>query len=75
MGKSISREIFLKTLHYHRDLGASFLCPYFMGLREPQGRRYMSEKSNLAEALLIHPLNVAVGSMYFYTALVKFLNS
>lgn len=74
MGKSISREVFLKTLEYHRGLGASFLCPYFMGLREPQGRRYMSEQSNLAEALLIHPLNIAVGSMYFYTALVKYLN-
>ena len=75
MGKSISRDVFRRTLEYHRELGASFLSPYFMGLREPQGRRYMSEQSNLAEALLIHPLNIAVGSMYFYTALVKFLNS
>jgi hypothetical protein len=75
MGKSISRDVFRRTLEYHRELGATFLSPYFMGLREPQGRRYMSEQSNLAEALLIHPLNIAVGSMYFYTALVKFLNS
>jgi hypothetical protein len=74
MGKTISRDVFLKTLEYHRDLGASFVCPYFMGLREPQGRQYMSDPANLAEALLIHPLNIAVGSLYFYSALMKFLN-
>ena len=74
MGKMISRDVFLKTLEYHRDLGASFVCPYFMGLREPEGRKYMSDPSNLAEALLIHPLNLAVGSLYFYSALMKFLN-
>lgn len=74
MGKSTSRDVFLKTLEYHQKAGASFLCPYYMGLREGKGRRYMSEEDNLAEALFIHPLNIAVGSMYFYTALVKFLN-
>jgi hypothetical protein len=51
MGKSISRDIFLRTLQYHRDLGAGFVCPYFMGLREQEGRRYMSDPANLAEAL------------------------
>ena len=75
MGKSASREVFLQALEYHRDLGADFICPYFMALREPEGKRTTANPHNLLDALLIHPLNIAVGSLFFYSALVKFLNS
>jgi hypothetical protein len=75
MGKYGSREIFLKTLQYHRDLGASFISPYFMALREPAGQRATTDPQNLQDALLIHPLNIAVGSLFFHSALVRFLNS
>jgi hypothetical protein len=74
MGKSISRDVFLRTLQYHYDLGADFICPYFMALREPRGQRTTADPDNLQDALLIHQLNIAVGSLYFYSALVSFLN-
>ena len=74
MGKSTSRDVFLRTLQYHYDLGADFLCPYFMALREPRGQRTTADPDNLQDALLIHQLNIAVGSLYFYSALVNFLN-
>ena len=35
MGKTVSREVFLRALEYHRSLGAAFVCPYFMALRNP----------------------------------------
>ena len=74
MGKSVSREVFLKCLQHHRDLGADFVSPYFMALREPAGQRTTADPQNLQDSLLIHPLNIAVGSFFFYKALVKFLN-
>ena len=70
MGKYISREVFLRALRYHRSLGASFVCPYFMALREPHGA-----SANPVDSLMIHPLNPALGSLFFYSALVEFLNS
>jgi hypothetical protein len=75
MGKIASREVFSKALQYHRDLGAVFVSPYFMALREPAGQSFTADPHNLQDALLIHPLNIAVGSLFFYSALVKFLNS
>jgi len=75
MGKGATKEVFRKALQYHRDLGASFISPYFMALREPAGQVPTSDPQNLQDALLIHPLNVAVGSLFFYSALVKFLNA
>ena len=69
MGKYMSKDVFLKALHYHRALGANFVCPYFMALREPHGAA-----ANPVDALMIHPLNPALGSLFFYSALVEFLN-
>jgi hypothetical protein len=69
MGKLISKGIFLRALRYHRALGANFVCPYFMALREPHGAA-----ANPVDALMIHPLNPALGSLFFYSALVEFLN-
>jgi len=69
MGKRMSKDVFLKTLRYHRDLGASFVCPYFTALREPHGAA-----ANPVDALMIHPLNPALGSLFFHSALVEFLN-
>ena len=69
MGRLASKDIFRRGLEYHRRLGARFLCPYFMALREPHGAA-----ANPVDALLIHPLNPAYGSMFFYAALVEFLN-
>jgi hypothetical protein len=45
-----------------------------MALREPRGQRTTADPDNLQDALLIHQLNIAVGSLYFYSALVNFLN-
>jgi hypothetical protein len=73
MGKIGSQNVFSRTLHFHRDLGADFISPYFMALREPAGQTATSDPQNLQDALLIHPLNIAVGSLFFYSALVKFL--
>ena len=70
MGKRMSKDVFLKALEYHRALGATFVCPYFMALREPHGAA-----ANPVDALMIHPSNPALGSLFFYTALVEFLNS
>jgi len=75
MGKRISRDVFLRALQYHRDLGATFISPYFMALREPLGQRTTADPANLQDALLIHPLNIGVGSLFFYSAIIKFLNS
>ncbi len=69
MGKYLSKEVFLRALKYHRELGANFVCPYFMALREPHGAA-----ANPVDALMIHPLNPAFGSLFFYSALVEFLN-
>ena len=69
MGKYMSKDVFLETLRYHRGLGADFVCPYFMALREPHGAA-----ANPVDALMIHPLNPALGSLFFYSALVEFLN-
>lgn len=74
MGKSGSQDVFLRALEYHRDLGAAFVCPYFMALREPSGLRTTADPQNLQDALLIDPLNIAVGSLFFYSALMTFLN-
>jgi hypothetical protein len=74
MGKNGSQEVFMRALEYHRDLGADFVCPYFMALREPSGLRTTRDPQNLQDALLIHPLNIAVGSLFFYSALMRFLN-
>jgi hypothetical protein len=70
MGKHMSKNVFLQALKYHRSLGANFVCPYFTALREPHGAA-----ANPIDALMIHPLNPALGSMFFYAALVEFLNS
>ena len=70
MGKYMSRDVFLKALKYHRSLGASFVCPYFMALREPCG-----SAANPIDALIIHPVNPTLGSLFFHSALVEFLNS
>jgi hypothetical protein len=74
MGKNGSQDTFLRAFEYHRELGADFVCPYFMALREPAGLRTTADPQNLQDALLIHPLNIAVGSLFFYSAMVKFLN-
>lgn len=70
MGKYMSRDVFLKALKYHRALGASFVCPYYMALREPCG-----SAANPIDALIIHPVNPTLGSLFFHSALVEFLNS
>ena len=70
MGKYASKDVFLKALQYHRAQGADFVCPYFMALREPHGAA-----ANPVDALMIHPLNPALGSLFFYSALVEFLNT
>ena len=70
MGKRMSKDVFLQALNYHRALGANFVCPYFTALREPHGAA-----ANPVDALMIHPLNPAFGSLFFYAALVEFLNS
>jgi hypothetical protein len=70
MGKRISKDVFLQALKYHRELGANFVCPYFTALREPHGAA-----ANPVDALLIHPLNPAFGSLFFHSALVEFLNT
>ena len=75
MGKVSSHEIFLRALEYHRDLGADFICPYFMALREPFGQYLASDLDSKQDAMMIHPMNVGLGSMFFYTAIVKFLGS
>ena len=72
MGKLISKDVFRRSLEYHRDLGADFLCPYFMALRRQHGAP--TDLVNPLDALLIHPLNPALGSLFFYSALVEFLN-
>ncbi len=69
MGRLASRDVFRRGLEYHRRLGASFVCPYFMALREPHGAT-----ANPVDALLIHLLNPHFGSLFFYTALAEFLN-
>ena len=69
MGKHISKDVFRRALEYHHALGANFVCPYFTALREPHGAA-----ANPVDALMIHPLNPALGSLFFYTALVEFLN-
>ncbi len=74
MGRLSSRDVFLRALRYHRDLGADFVCPYFMALREPEGRGNTADPSSMLDALLIHPLNPAFGSLFFHTALMEFLN-
>ena len=75
MGKNGSQDTFMRAFEYHRDLGADFVCPYFMALREPSGLRTTADPQNLQDALLIHPLNIAVGSLFFYSAMMKFLNN
>ena len=69
MGRRISKDVFLQALKYHYALGASFVCPYYMALREHHGAA-----ANLVDALFIHPLNPAFGSLFFHSALVEFLN-
>jgi hypothetical protein len=69
MGKRMSKDVFIQALKYHRALGASFVCPYFTALREPHGAA-----ANPVDALMIHPLNPALGSLFFHSALVEFLN-
>ena len=70
MGKYMSKDVFLRALKYHRDLGASFVCPYFMALREP-----CRTVANAVDALIIHPVNPTYGSLFFHSALVEFLNT
>jgi hypothetical protein len=67
--KFISRDIFLRALQYHRELGAAFVCPYYMSLRQPNG-----VQANAVDAMMIHQMNPTLGSLYFYSALVEFLN-
>jgi len=75
MGRLVSRDVFRRALEYHRDSGASFVCPYFMALREPEGKvNTATDPSNMVDALLIHPLNPQFGSLFYYTALIEFLN-
>jgi hypothetical protein len=69
MGRLASKEVFRRALEYHRELGAVFLCPYFMILREPSG-----VTANAVADLVIHPLNPSFGSLFFYSALIEFLN-
>jgi len=69
MGKYMSRDVFLQALKYHRSLGANFVCPYFMALREPNG-----SAANPIDSMIIHPVNPTLGSLFFYSALVEFLN-
>jgi hypothetical protein len=70
MGKYISRDVFLQALQYHRSLGAAFVCPYFMALRNP-----VVSAANPIDAMIIHPVNPTLGSLFFHSALVEFLNS
>ena len=69
MGRYASKDVFLAALKYHRALGANFVCPYFTALREQHGAA-----ANAVDALMIHPLNPAFGSLFFYSALIEFLN-
>jgi hypothetical protein len=69
MGKAVSRHIFSRTLDYHRMLGARFISPYYFAARDP-----VLPDGNLVGAMIIHPLNPAYGSMFYYSALVDFLN-
>ena len=70
MGRPASKGIFRRSLEYHRRLGAAFLCPYYMILREFPGVS-MDEVSGL----LISPLNPSFGSLFFYSELLAFLDS
>lgn len=69
MGKAHSMDIFRRTLEYHRKSGARFISPYYVAMRNP-----VLPDGNLVSAMVIHPLNPAYGSMFYYSALVEFLN-
>ena len=69
MGKLESREVFRSALDFHWKNGAVFVSPYFMGIRHPQ----IPAARNAVRDMFVHPLNPALGSHFFYAALVDFL--
>lgn len=69
MGKPQSRTIFRRALEYHRNNGAAFVCPYFMGI----GRKELGAPRDMIRDMRIDPLNPVLGSSFFYAALQQFL--
>jgi hypothetical protein len=69
MGKLQSRSVFRDALDFHWKNGAAFVSPYFMNMRHPRHQGVQ----NTVRDMMIHPLNPALGSNFFYTALVSFL--
>jgi hypothetical protein len=69
MGKPGSKSVFRSALDFHLKNGAVFVCPYFMSMRHPQ----LSAVRNDVLDMLIHPLNPALGSHFFYSAVADFL--
>lgn len=69
MGNPESRAIFRLALEFHRGNGAAFVCPYFMFI----GRRGLPEPGHPTLDMRIDPLNPALGSSFFYSALQQFL--
>lgn len=69
MDKLGSRSIFRRTLEYHRQNGAAFVCPYFMSIEW----RKFSGPRNLMGDMQIDPLNPVLGSSFFHLALQEFL--
>jgi Beta-galactosidase len=69
MEKLQSRAIYRRTLEYHRENGAAFVCPYFMGI----ARKHFCGPRNTVGDMRIHPLNPVLGSSFFYAALREFL--